>query len=192
MSITFAELEGAAFIAGTGVNQPRGLLSYDKVTDTSYAWGKLGYLATGVAGKLSDSTHNGVDALLDVVYAIKQGYRQNARWLMNRSTQAAIRKLKSKQEELYLWQPSMQLGQPATILGYPVVDDDNMPDIGADEYPIAFGDFQRGYLIVDRMGIRVLRDPFTNKPYVHFYTTKRVGGGVQNFEAIKLLKAAAS
>lgn len=192
VSITFAELEGAAFIAGTGVNQPRGLLSYDKVVDSSYAWGKLGYLATGVAGKLSDSTHNGVDALLDVVYAIKQGYRQNARWLMNRSTQAAIRKLKSKQEELYLWQPSMQLGQPATILGYPVVDDDNMPDIGADEYPIAFGDFQRGYLIVDRMGIRVLRDPFTNKPYVHFYTTKRVGGGVQNFEAIKLLKAAAS
>ncbi|WP_246727923.1 phage major capsid protein [Chelativorans sp. Marseille-P2723] len=192
VSITFAELEGAAFIAGTGVNQPRGLLSYDKVADSSYAWGKLGYLATGVAGKLSDSTHNGVDALLDVVYAIKQGYRQNARWLMNRSTQAAIRKLKSKQEELYLWQPSMQLGQPATILGYPVVDDDNMPDIGADEYPIAFGDFQRGYLIVDRMGVRVLRDPFTNKPYVHFYTTKRVGGGVQNFEAIKLLKAAAS
>ena len=192
VSITFAELEGAAFINGTGVNQPRGLLSYDKVADSSYAWGKLGYLATGVAGKLSDSTHNGVDALLDVVYAIKQGYRQNARWLMNRSTQAAIRKLKSKQEELYLWQPSMQLGQPATILGYPVVDDDNMPDIGADEYPIAFGDFQRGYLIVDRMGIRVLRDPFTNKPYVHFYTTKRVGGGIQNFEAIKLLKAAAS
>src|SRR5690606_33551313 len=104
----------------------------------------------------------------------------------------AIRKLKSKQEELYLWQPSMQLGQPATILGYPVVDDDNMPDIGADEYPIAFGDFQRGYLIVDRMGIRILRDPFANKPYVHLYPRKRVGGRVHNVEAVKLWKAAAS
>lgn len=193
VSITFAEMEGTAFISGNGVNQPRGLLSYDTVADSSYAWGKLGYVVSGVASALTDSTHNGADALTDLVYSIKQGYRQNARFLMNRKTQAAIRKFKSKTEELYLWQPSIQVGQPATILGYPVTDDDNMPDAtSGGNFPVAFGDFQRGYLIVDRMGIRVLRDPFTNKPYVHFYTTKRVGGGVQNFEAIKLLKIGTS
>lgn len=189
VSITFAEMEGASFIIGDGVGKPRGLLSYDTVADTSYAWGKLGYVVSGVAAALTDSSHNGADALTDLVYSIKQGYRQNARFLMNRKTQAAIRKFKSKTEELYLWQPSIQAGQPATILGYPVTDDDNMPDATAGgNFPIAFGDFQRGYLIVDRVGVRVLRDPFTNKPYVHFYTTKRVGGGVQNFEAIKLFK----
>ena len=192
VSITFAEMEGAAYIGGDGVNKPRGLLSYDTVADASYAWGKLGYIASGVAAALTDSTHNGADALTDLVYAIKQGYRQGGRFLMNRKSQAVIRKLKSKTEELYLWQPSIQVGQPATLLGYPITDDDNMPDIGAGKFPIAFGDFQRGYLIVDRMGVRVLRDPFTNKPYVHFYTTKRVGGGVQNFEALKLLKIATS
>jgi HK97 family phage major capsid protein len=192
VSITFAEMEAAAFISGDGVNKPRGVLSYDTVADANYVWGKLGYVASGVAAALTDGTHNGADALTDLVYAIKAGYRQGGRFLMNRKTQAVIRKLKSKTEELYLWQPSIQVGQPATLLGYPITDDDNMPDIGADKYPVAFGDFQRGYLIVDRMGIRVLRDPFTNKPYVHFYTTKRVGGGVQNFEALKLLKIAAS
>lgn len=191
-SITFAEMEGPAFVDGDGVKKPRGFLSYDKVADASYAWGKLGYIASGVAASLTDSTHNGADALIDLVYALKAGYRQGARFIMNRKTQATIRKLKSKTEELYLWQPSIQVGQPATLLGYPITDDDNMPDIGADKFPVGFGDFQRGYLIVDRFGIRVLRDPFTNKPYVHFYTTKRVGGGVQNFEAIKLLKIAAS
>jgi len=192
VSITFADMEAPAFINGDGVGKPRGLLSYDKVANASYAWGKIGYVASGVAGSLTDSTHNGADALIDLIYSIKQGYRQGSRFLMNRKTQAAIRKFKSKTEELYLWQPSIQVGQPATLLGYPLVDDDNMPDVGAGEYPIAFGDFQRGYLIVDRMGVRVLRDPFTNKPYVHFYTTKRVGGGVQNFEALKLLKVATS
>ncbi len=191
VSITFAEMEGVAFISGDGMNKPRGLLSYDTVADSSYAWGKIGYVVSGVAAALTDATHNGADALTDLVYSIKQGYRQNARFLMNRKTQAAIRKFKSKTEELYLWQPSIQVGQPATILGYPVTDDDNMPDVTTGgNFPVAFGDFQRGYLIVDRMGVRVLRDPFTNKPYVHFYTTKRVGGGVQNFEAIKLLKIA--
>nr|WP_010399411.1 phage major capsid protein [Paracoccus sp. TRP] len=192
VSTAFAEAEAAAFITGDGVNRPRGILAYDTVANASYAWGKIGYTASGVAAALTDASHNGVDALIDLVYGLKQGYRQNARFLMNRSLQAAIRKLKSKTEELYLWQPPVQAGQPATLLGYPISDDDNMPDIAAGAFPIAFGDFRRGYLIVDRFGIRVLRDPFTNKPYVHFYTTKRVGGGVQNFDAIKLLKIAAS
>lgn len=192
VSTAFAEAEGAAFISGDGVNQPRGLLSYDTVANASHSWGKIGYTASGVAAALTDSSHNGVDALIDLIYSIKQGYRQNARFLMNKSLQATVRKLKSKTEELYLWQPPVQAGQPATLLGYPITDDDNMPDVAAGAFPVAFGDFRRGYLIVDRFGVRVLRDPYTNKPYVHFYTTKRVGGGVQNFEAIKLLKIAAS
>ena len=188
VSIAFAEAEGAAFVTGDGVNKPRGLLSYDTVANASYAWGKLGYAVSGVAAALSDSSNNGIDGLLATLYGLRQGYRTNARWLMNRSTQEAIRKLKTATEKIYLWQPPVQLGQPASLLGYPITDDDNMQDIGAGKYPVAFGDFQRGYLIVDRIGIRVLRDPFTNKPFVIFYTTKRTGGAVVNFEAIKLLK----
>lgn len=192
VSITFAEMEGAAFISGNGVNKPRGILQYDTVANASHTWGKLGFVTTGVAADINDATHNGLKALIDLVYSIKQGYRTNARFLMNRTLQGKVRKLDTLGDtEVPLWQPSAQLGQPATLLGYPITDDDNMSDVGANAFPVAFGDFNRGYLVVDRMGIRVLRDPFTNKPYVHFYTTKRVGGGVQNFEAIKLLKCAA-
>lgn len=189
VAIEFAEEEGSAFYSGDGVNKPRGLASYPMVADASYAWGKVGFVASGVASTLSDSTHSGLDALVNLVYALKQGYRSNARFLMNRATQGAIRKLASLgNEKLPLWQPSMQVGQPATLLGYPITDDDNVDDIGAGNFPIWFGDFRRAYLVVDRQGVRVLRDPYTNKPYVHFYTTKRVGGGIQNFEAIKALK----
>jgi len=191
IDVVFAEQEGAAFISGNGNAKPRGILGYTAVADASYSWGSLGYFATGVAAAISDASNNGVDALIRIAYGLKQGYRSNATWLMNRKTAGSVRQLKDAYGQ-YLWQPSTQLGQPATLLGYPQVDDDNMSDIGANAYPIAFGDFQRGYLIVDRQGIRVLRDPYTNKPYVMFYTTKRVGGGVQNFEAIKLLKVATS
>lgn len=189
VNLAFAEQEGAAFISGDGVSKPRGLLSYTTVADASYAWGKLGYIATGASSDFNTTAPG--DALIDTAYALKQGYRQNARWLMNRKVQGLVRKFKDKDDN-YLWQPGIQAGQPATLLGYPISDDDNMSDVGSNAYPVAFGDFQRGYLIVDRQGIRVLRDPFTAKPYVLFYTTKRVGGGVQNFEAIKLLKCASS
>lgn len=189
VAIEFAEEEGAAFISGSGVNRPRGLLDYDAVANASYTWGKLGYVATGAAADFH--TEDSADALIDLTMALKQGYRQNSRWLMNRAVQGKVRKFKDDQDN-YLWQPGIQAGQPATLLGYPITDDDNMSDVGSNAYPVAFGDFQRGYLIVDRQGIRVLRDPFTSKPYVLFYTTKRVGGGVQNFEAIKLLKCATS
>ena len=191
VSTVFAEAEGAAFVSGDGVNKPRGLLAYDTIADASYEWGKLGFVVSGVAAALSDATNNGMDALINLFTALRQGYRTNARFIMNRNTTAAVRKLKNADGD-YLWQPSNQVGQPPSLLGYPASDDDNMPNIGANAFPIAFGDFARGYVIVDRVGIRVLRDPFTNKPYVHFYTTKRVGGGVQNFEAIKLLKIAAA
>ncbi len=189
VSIVFAEKEGAAFISGDGIKKPRGILDYTTVANASYAWGKLGYIATGAASDFN--TEDSADALIDLTMALKQGYRQNSRWLMNRKVQGQVRKFKDDQDN-YLWQPGIQAGQPATLLGYPITDDDNMSDVGSNAYPVAFGDFQRGYLIVDRQGIRVLRDPFTAKPYVLFYTTKRVGGGVQNFEAIKLLKCASS
>lgn len=188
VSTEFAEQEGAAFIAGDGVNKPRGILQYQTVDNAAWAWGKIGFLKTGVDGAFPAA--NPSDLLIDVIYAIKQGYRQNATWIMNRFLQAEIRKFKDANGQ-YLWQPAMTLDQPATLLNYPIADDDNMPDAAVNSLSLGFGDFQRGYMIVDRFGIRVLRDPFSTKPYVSFYTTKRVGGGVQNFEAFKLVKFAA-
>ncbi len=189
VQIVFAEQEGAAFVNGTGTNQPKGFLQYTAVADASYSWGNIGYIASGAAGAFAAT--NPSDPLMDLCYAPKQGYRANARWLMNRKTEAAIRKFKDTTGN-YIWQPGAAAGQPATVLGYPVTEVEDMPDIAAGSLSIAFGDFARGYLIVDRVGIRVLRDPYSAKPYVLFYTTKRVGGGVQNFEAIKLMKFAAS
>jgi HK97 family phage major capsid protein len=190
VSIAFAEQEAPAFITGSGAKRPRGFQSYTNVENGSYAWGNIGFKVSGVSAALSDSSNNGSDALLDVVYALKAGYRVNASWLCNDLTVAAMRKLKDE-NGAYLWQPGMAAGEPGMVHGYPVATDDSMPDIGANAFPIAFGDFRRGYLIVDRAGVRVLRDPYTNKPYVMFYTTKRVGGGVQDFAAIKQLKISA-
>jgi HK97 family phage major capsid protein len=181
----FAEQESLAFISGNGVNKPRGFLDYAKVIDTSWSWNNLGYVRTGVAGAFAAS--NPSDILVDLIYALKAGYRQNASWVMNRKTQAAIRKLKDA-SGAYLWQPAATADGKATLLNFPIVEAEDMPDIATDAYAAAFGDFNRGYLIVDRVGVRMLRDPYSSKPYVLFYTTKRVGGGVQNFEAIKLLK----
>jgi HK97 family phage major capsid protein len=185
----FAEQEGAAFVSGNGTTQPKGLLTETAVADASWSWGRLGYVATGVAGGFAAS--NPTDNLISLAYAPKQAYRANGAWLMNRTTEAAIRKFKDSTGN-YIWQPGVSAGQPPTLLGYPVAEADDMPDIAANSCSVAFGDFARGYLIVDRVGVRVLRDPYSAKPYVLFYTTKRVGGGVQNFEAIKLLKFAAS
>jgi HK97 family phage major capsid protein len=191
IAIKFAEDEGAAFVDGDGNKKPRGFLAQTIVANGSYAWGKIGYKPSGVAAALSDETHNGGDALIDLIHSLNAAYRANASFMMNDLTLAAVRKLKDG-EDNYLWQPSMQAGVPSQLLGYSVISDDNMPDIGAGEYPIAFADWNRGYLIVDRMGVRVLRDPYSSKPYVLFYTTKRVGGNVQDFAAIKVLKIATS
>lgn len=188
VNMTFADMEGAAFVNGTGVNQPKGFLQATKVANSSYAWGKLGFVVSGAASAFDSA--NPADRLINLVYALRSGYRTNASFVMNDLTQSVVRKFKDG-EGNYLWQPSLVAGQPATLLGYSVVTDDNMPDVNTNTFPIAFGDFKRGYLIVDRRGIRVLRDPFTAKPYVLFYTTKRVGGGIQNYEAIKLLKVSA-
>ncbi|QPC41997.1 phage major capsid protein [Kaustia mangrovi] len=181
----FAEQEGAAFVNGDGVAKPRGFLDYPVVDDGSWSWGSLGTVATGVDGGLPASDAG--DVLIDLVYALKSGYRQNAHWVMNRKTQAEIRKIKDADGN-YLWQPAAQAGGAATLMTAPIAEAEEMPDIGSDALAVAFGDFRRGYLIVDRLGVRILRDPYSSKPYVLFYTTKRVGGGVQNFEAIKLLK----
>ncbi|MEQ8295231.1 MAG: phage major capsid protein [Nitratireductor sp.] len=185
----FAEQEGVAFVAGDGLNKPRGFLDYDQVGESAWVWGKLGYVATGVDGALPASDAS--DVLIDTIYALKAGYRQNAGWVMNRKTQAAIRKLKDADGN-YLWQPPASPGSRAMLMGFPLVEAEDMPDIASNATAIAFGDFGRGYLVVDRTGVRVLRDPYSAKPYVLFYTTKRVGGGVQDFDAIKLLKFGAS
>lgn len=199
-AIVFGEQEGVAFASGDGNNKPKGITSYATVADATFAsatsanWGTLGYIATGGASDFvaqAGSDPGPADCMFDLEDSLKTGYQSNANWLMNRKSRARIRKFKSTQGE-YLWQPSLILGNPDTFDGKPITIDDNMPNIGAGTYPIAYGDFKRGYLIVDRVGIRVLRDPFSSKPYVLFYTTKRVGGGVQNFEAIKLLKVATS
>ncbi len=189
VGITFGEKEGAAFISGNGVISPRGILAYDAVLKASWEWGKLEYVKSGNASGFPTAAPG--DVLIDLQTALKGGYRQGSVFLMNRVTEAVIRKFKNATTEEYFWQPSLQAGVPATLLGHAVEIDDNMPDVAANAFPIAFGNFQRGYLVVDRVGVRVLRDPYTNKPYVGFYSTRRVGGGVQNFEAIKLLKIAA-
>ncbi|TCT02817.1 HK97 family phage major capsid protein [Tepidamorphus gemmatus] len=181
----FAEQEGLAFVSGNGVNKPKGFLAYDTVAESAWEWGKIGYLATGVDGDLPSA--NPSDRLIDLVYALKAGYRQNAHWVMNRRLLGAIRKIKDADGN-YIWQPPAQAGGVSTLLNFPVAEAEDMPDAAEDSFSIAFGDFRRGYLIVDRLGVRILRDPYSAKPYVLFYTTKRVGGGVQDFDAIKLMK----
>lgn len=189
VELTFAVQEGAAFVAGDGVNKPKGFLSSTTVANASWTWGNLGYVASGAAGAFPAS--NPSDTLVDLIYGLKAGYRQNGVFVMNRRTQAQVRKFKDT-TGAYLWQPPAQAGGQATLMTFPLVEAEDMPDIAANSLSIAFGDFRRGYLVVDRVGVRVLRDPYSAKPYVLFYTTKRVGGGVQDFDAIKLVKFAAS
>jgi len=181
----FAEQEGTAFVSGDGTNKPKGFLSYAKAAESAWEWGKIGYVATGEAGDFAET--DPADVLIDTIYALKAGYRQNASWVMNRRTQAALRKIKDGDGN-YLWQPPAAPGGRAMLMGFQVVESEDMPNMATDATPIAFGDFARGYLVVDRTGVRVLRDPYSAKPYVLFYTTKRVGGGVQDFDAIKLVK----
>jgi HK97 family phage major capsid protein len=181
----FAAQETSAFVTGNGTSKPKGFLDYDKVAETSWEWTKIGYLATGVAGALPAS--NPSDILIDLVYTLKAGYRQNASWVMNRKTQGVLRKLRDSTGN-YLWQPPATADGKASFMGFPLVEAEDVPNIGTNSFSIAFGDFRRGYLVVDRQGVNVLRDPYSAKPYVLFYTTKRVGGGVQDFDAIKLLK----
>jgi len=185
----FGRQEGATFATGSGVNQPRGILSYTNVANASYAWGSVGFIGTGASGAFPTATTSvsPADPLIDLYYSLKAGYRNGASWLMSDATMGAVRKLKDVDGK-FVWSAPTAIGEVATVLMKPVYTDDNMSAIAANSYSIAFADFKRAYQVVDKFGIRVLRDPFTSKPNVLFYTTKRVGGGIRMAEAIKLLK----
>jgi HK97 family phage major capsid protein len=182
----FARTEATAFVTGGGVGRPRGFLDYgDWTTAGTYQLGAIEQFDTGVNGGFTAAPAGG-DTLLDALYALKQQYRNNATWFMNRSTMSEVRQLKDS-DGAYIWSPGIAAGQPASLLGYPVATFEDMPDLATGSLSIAVGDMRAAYQIVDRMGIRVLRDPYSNKPYVHFYSTKRVGGDVVDFDALKII-----
>lgn len=183
----FAEREGNAFLLGNGDKKPKGILAYALSTakDSTRPFGTMQKLITGAAGGFTG------DNLIDLVHSLKAGYRANARFMMNNLTVAYARKLKDS-EGNYLWRPGLELGQPSTLLSYGITENEDMPDIAADANAVSFGDYKRGYTIVDRIGTRVLRDPYTNKPFVGFYTTKRVGGMLVDSQAIKVLTLSAA
>lgn len=185
----FARAEGAAFVNGNGTNQPRGFLAAPTATtgDATRAFGTLQYLGSGNATGFDSAPEL---KLIDLVHSLKSGHRQGAAFVMNSKTMAAVRKFKTA-DGAFLWQPGLLEGQPARLLGYPVIEAEDMPDVAANAYPIAFGNFRNGYLIAERKVTSILRDPFTNKPFVNFYATKRVGGQVLDSDAIKLLRIAA-
>lgn len=187
----FAKAEGAAFVNGDGVNKPKGFLRSEVAStgDATRAFGTLQYVASGAASGFASA--NPQDRLVELVHALRAPYRQGASWVMNASTLATIRKFKTS-EGAFIWQPGLSSGQPDMLLGYPVVEAEDMPDIAAGSLSIAFGNFRAGYLIAERTETSILRDPYSNKPYVHFYATKRLGGAVTNSEAIKLMKFAAN
>jgi len=177
----FARAEAGAFINGDGIDKPKGFLAHSKVDNDVWVWGNLGYVPTGIAGDITP------DSIVDVVYALGAQYRANASFVMNSKTAGLVRKLKDM-DGRFLWSDGLAAGEPARLMGYPVLIAEDMPDAGADAYAMAFGDFNAGYTIAERPDLRILRDPFSAKPHVLFYATKRVGGDVSDFAAIKLLK----
>ena len=185
-----ASMESHAFIQGDGEGKPKGFLNYDSVTGKDWSWGKLEHVFSGQDGAFLDG--GGADVLYDVMSPLKPQYLPGACWLMSRSAQAAVRMLKSPEDNRYLWQPAFQDGARPTLMGFPIHVSDDMPSLvqGRSSVSLAFGNFKEAYQIVDRQGVHVLRDPYSAKPYVEFYTTRRVGGDVVNFEALKLLKFA--
>ncbi len=186
VAMEFARAEGAAFVGGTGTNQPEGFLSAPTslAEDAVRSFGSIQYIGSGDASGLNATPE---EKLVDLIHTLKSGHRQGASFVMNSATLAEVRKLKTA-DGAFLWQPGMVDGQPDRLLGYPVVEAEDMPDIAAGEFPIAFGNFRHGYLIAEGNATQMLRDPYTNKPFVHFYATKRVGGQVLDSNAIKLLK----
>ena len=185
----FVRAEAAAFVSGDGVLKPRGFLNFPAVAQDDWVWGKLGYVSTGFEGDFRET--GPADAVVDLVYALGARYRANATFVMNSKTAGVARKMKDA-DGRFLWSDSLAGGQPSLLMGYPVLICEDMPDIGEGSFAIAFGDFRAGYTIAERPDLRVLRDPFSAKPHVLFYATKRVGGDVTDFAAIKLLKFAAA
>lgn len=193
--LIIAETEATGFITGTGVKSPRGIASYTATADATWKaapatyWGGIGYIASGKSGAWADT--NPADALINLQHALPAVYRNGAAFLMNDATLATIRKFKNGMGD-YIWQPSVQAGIPDQVFGKPVEIDDNVADLSSDSLSIFYGNFKRAYRIVDRRGIAVIRDNVTRKGYTKFFITKRVGGGLKNFEAIKVMKFAAS
>lgn len=181
----FSRAEGIAFINGDGVDKPKGFLTYTAVDNSSWSWGDLGYVATGATGDFDGI--DPADAIVDLVYSLGARYRANASFVMNSKTAGAVRKMKDA-DGRFLWSDGLAAGEPARLMGYPVLIAEDMPDIAAEATAIAFGDFSAGYTVAERPDLRILRDPFSAKPHVLFYATKRIGGDVSDFAAIKLLK----
>ena len=182
----FARAEGAAFINGSGTNQPKGFLQVPTAltTDATRAFGTLQHTVTGNAAGFDTTPEL---KLIDLVHSLRAAHRQGAVFVMNTKTLAAVRKFKAA-DGTFLWQPGIFENAPARLLGYPVIEAEDMPDVAANALPIAFGNFRNGYIIAERKATSILRDPYTNKPYVNFYATKRIGGQVLDSDAIKLLK----
>ncbi|PWR03053.1 phage major capsid protein [Meridianimarinicoccus roseus] len=183
----FARAEATAFISGDGIDKPRGILSHPQVPQDIWAWGSLGYVPSGQSGDFASTAPS--DPIIELVYALDAQYRANASFVMNSKTAGAVRKMKDA-DGRFLWADGLASGEPARLMGYPVLIAEQMPDIAPDSIAIAFGDFAAGYTIAERPDLRVLRDPFSAKPHVLFYATKRVGGDVSDFAAIKLMKFA--
>lgn len=183
LAIEFAEQEEIAFTSGNGTKKPKGFLAYASTLDPdkTRAFGTLQHILSGAAAGVT------ADAIIKLVYTLRKVHRNGAKFMMNNNSLFAIRILKDS-EGNYLWRPGLELGQPSSLAGYGVAENEQMPDIAADAKAIAFGNFKRGYTIVDRIGTRILRDPYTKKPFVGFYTTKRTGGMLVDSQAIKLLK----
>ena len=182
----FARAEAAAFVSGDGIDKPTGFLTHPVVDNDIWAWGNIGYVPTGL-----DSALGNGDAIIDLVYALGAEYRANGTFVMNSKTAGEVRKLKDG-DGRFLWSDGLAAGEPARLLGYPVLIAEDMPDIASGSDSIAFGDFAAGYTVAERPDLRVLRDPFSAKPNVLFYATKRVGGDVSDFAAIKVLRFAVS
>lgn len=183
LAIEFAEQEEIAFTSGNGTKKPKGFLAYASTLDPdkTRAFGTLQHILSGAAAGVT------ADAIIKLVYTLRKVHRNGAKFMMNNNSLFAIRILKDS-EGNYLWRPGLELGQPSSLAGYGVAENEQMPDIAADAKAIAFGNFKRGYTIVDRIGTRILRDPYTKKPFVGFYTTKRTGGMLVDSQAIKLLQ----
>lgn len=183
LAIEFAEQEEIAFTSGNGTKKPKGFLAYASTLDPdkTRAFGSLQHILSGAAAGVT------ADAIIKLVYTLRKVHRNGAKFMMNNNSLFAIRILKDS-EGNYLWRPGLELGQPSSLVGYGVAENEQMPDIAADAKAIAFGNFKRGYTIVDRIGTRILRDPYTKKPFVGFYTTKRTGGMLVDSQAIKLLQ----
>lgn len=185
----FIRAEAAAFINGDGVDKPKGILLPTKVANASWTWGNIGYVPTGAAADFA--TTNPADCIINLVYALGADYRANASFVMNSKTVGAVRKMKDA-DGRFLWSDGLAAGEPSRLMGYPVLVSEDMPDIAANAYAIAFGDFRAAYTIAERPDLRILRDPFSAKPNVLFYANKRVGGDITDYAAIKLLKIAVS